>query len=141
MDGQLWSEARDALAGVAELSRLKGGEGLDLYCLNSSRYRLDLRVSRFSFLPATNNLSLTRVERKSVTSLTTLSRKVVIFAVGIFVAYSSVGQTPTGARLKQVLDIYVPKIENPALQHKPINVLVITDGVPSKSRDRVGDVE
>ncbi len=45
MDGGLWMEARDALAGVAELSRLKGGEGLDIYCLNSPKYRLDLRVS------------------------------------------------------------------------------------------------
>ncbi len=50
MDGSLWPEARDALAGVAELSRLKGGDGLDIYCLNSPQYRLDLRVSRLSFL-------------------------------------------------------------------------------------------
>ena len=64
-----------------------------------------------------------------------------ICAVCIFVPHPSTGQTATGARLKQVLDIYVPKIENPALQHKPINILVITDGVPSKSRDRVGEVE
>jgi hypothetical protein len=44
MDGRLWMEARDALAGVTELTRLKGGEGLDIYCLNSPEYRLDLRV-------------------------------------------------------------------------------------------------
>lgn len=44
MDGGLWTEARDALAGVAELSRLKGGEGLDIFCLNSPKYRVDLRV-------------------------------------------------------------------------------------------------
>lgn len=50
MDGKLWSEARDALAGVAELSRLKGGEGLDIFCLNNDEYRLDLRVCNlFSF--------------------------------------------------------------------------------------------
>lgn len=49
MDGSLWPEARDALAGVAELTRLKGGDGLDLYCLNSPQYRIDLRVSYFSF--------------------------------------------------------------------------------------------
>jgi hypothetical protein len=48
MGGTLWSEARDALAGVAELSRLKGGEGLDMYCLNSHQYRNDLRVSCLS---------------------------------------------------------------------------------------------
>ena len=48
MDGALWSEARDALADVAELSRVKGGECLDIYCLNSPKYRLDIRVSRLS---------------------------------------------------------------------------------------------
>ncbi len=45
MGGNLWFEARDALAGVAETSRLKGGEGLDIYCLNHPKFRLDLRVS------------------------------------------------------------------------------------------------
>jgi hypothetical protein len=48
MDGGLWTEARDALAGVAELSRLKGGEGLDIYCFNNQKYRLDLRVRSWS---------------------------------------------------------------------------------------------
>jgi len=47
MDESLWPEARDALAGVAELSHQKGGDGLDIYCLNSPQYRLDLHVSRF----------------------------------------------------------------------------------------------
>jgi hypothetical protein len=48
MEGPLWSEARDALAGAAELSRQKGGEGLDIYCLNGLQHRLDFRVSRYS---------------------------------------------------------------------------------------------
>lgn len=48
MDGKLWTEARDALAGVAELSRLKGGEGLDIFCLNNPTYRFNLRVSNLS---------------------------------------------------------------------------------------------
>jgi len=51
MGGALWSEARDALAGVAELSRVKGGDGLDIYCLNSHHYRNDLRVSCLSLFP------------------------------------------------------------------------------------------
>ena len=44
MDGGLWLQARDALAGVAEFSRQKGGESIDIYCLNNPKYRLDLRV-------------------------------------------------------------------------------------------------
>ena len=51
MEGALWLEARDALAGVAEFSRQKGGEGLDIYCLNSPRNRLDLRVGHMSSSP------------------------------------------------------------------------------------------
>ena len=48
MEGELWHQARDALAGVAHLSHTKGGEGLDIYCLNNPQYRLDLRVSYMS---------------------------------------------------------------------------------------------
>ena len=62
MDGSLWPEARDALAGVAELSRLKGGDGLDIYCLNSPQYRLDLRVSHLSFSLPMSKLILNQGE-------------------------------------------------------------------------------
>ena len=62
MYGPLWSEARDALAGVSELSRLKGGEGLDLYCLNSPQYMLDLRVSCLSSSPSMSKLILDQAE-------------------------------------------------------------------------------
>jgi hypothetical protein len=99
MDGRLWTEARDALAGVAELSRLKGGEGLDIFCLNSPKYRVDLR----------NEVDVSDFFNDLVPE----------------------GQTPTGDKLRQILDIYVPKIEDPSLRHKPISILVITDGVPT----------
>jgi hypothetical protein len=49
MEGELWLQARDALAGVAHLSHTKGGEGLDIYCLNNPEFRIDLRVSDLSF--------------------------------------------------------------------------------------------
>lgn len=99
MEGALWLEARDALAGVAEFSSQKGGDGLDIYCLNSPRYRLDLR-SESDIRDYFNSISPD-------------------------------GQTPLGAKLKQILDIYVPRIEDPTINHKPINILVITDGVPT----------
>jgi hypothetical protein len=99
MGGNLWSGARDALAGVAEISRQKGGEGLDIYCLNNTRYRLDLR----------NEYDVR----------------------DFFDSIIPDGQTPLGAKLKQILDIYVPRIEDFSLNHKPISILVITDGVPT----------
>jgi len=70
-----------------------------------------------------------------------LFQKVTIRAVCIYVTHASTGQTPIGRRLRQVLDIYVPKVEDPTLRHKPVSVLVITDGVPSKFLDGLGDVE
>ena len=84
---------------------------------------------------------MTRLNRQFATSLTTSPQKVVTRAVCIFVAHSSAGQTPIGARLKQILDIYVPRVEDHALRHKPISIVVITDGVPSESLDGLGDVE
>ncbi|KAH9171811.1 hypothetical protein EDB89DRAFT_2175105 [Lactarius sanguifluus] len=99
MEGALWLEARDALAGVAEFSSQKGGEGLDIYCLNSPAYRLNLR-SESDIRDYFNTISPD-------------------------------GQTPLGAKLKHILDIYVPRIEDPTINHKPINILVITDGVPT----------
>jgi len=99
MEGRLWLEARDALAGVAEFCRQRGGEGLDIYCLNNPRYRLDMR----------NELDVRE----------------------FFDSISPQGQTPLGAKLRQILDNYVPRIEDPSSDHKPINILVITDGVPT----------
>jgi len=99
MDGKLWTEAREALAGVAELSRQKGGEGLDIYCFNNPKYRVDLRGEA-----EVNNF---------------------------FNTIDPEGQTPTGARLEQILDIYVPRIESPSPNRKPVSILVITDGVPT----------
>jgi hypothetical protein len=57
MDGKLWPEARDALAGVAELTHAKGGEGIDVYCLNSLKYQLDLRVSSLLSIPLNETYS------------------------------------------------------------------------------------
>ena len=74
-----------------------------------------------------------RMKRTSVVSLTTLSQMVISAAFALpFRAHASTGQTPTGARLRQILDIYVPRVENTSVPHKPISLLVITDGVPSE---------
>jgi hypothetical protein len=99
MDGGLWLQARDALAGVVEFSRQKGGESIDIYCLNNPKYRLDLRTE----LDVRN----------------------------FFDSIAPDGQTPLGAKLRQILDIYVPRIEEPSYNHKPISILVITDGRPT----------
>ena len=42
--------------------------------------------------------------------------------------------TPTGAKLGQIIDHYLPFIERERSTHEPITILVITDGLPSKLR-------
>lgn len=42
------------------------------------------------------------------------------------------GQTPTGRKLEEIFDRYIPYLEDRRLVHKPIAIVVITDGVPSK---------
>lgn len=41
------------------------------------------------------------------------------------------GQTPTGQALEDILNKYIPFLEDGRLAHKPITIVVITDGVPS----------
>ena len=132
MEGRLWLEARDALAGVAEFCHQRGGEGLDIYCLNSPRYRLDMRVGYVALSPQTPTSLVDRMNRTSAISSTVLPHKVILFSLLALVVHITSGQTPLGAKLRQILDTYVPKIEEPSSNHKPINILVITDGVPSE---------
>ena len=89
MEGSLWLEARDALAGVAEFSRQRGGEGLDIYCLNNSKYRLDLRVSYVSSSPRTLTLLVKRTNWMSMISSIVLPHKVIIFCLLTLFAHIS----------------------------------------------------
>jgi hypothetical protein len=43
------------------------------------------------------------------------------------------GSTPTGSKLKELFDKYLPLVEAPARNSTPIVIMVITDGVPSKA--------
>ena len=141
MGGGLWIEARDALAGVAELCRLKGGEGLDIFCLNSPKYQLDLRVRSWPSCIVKGTYF-----RQTEGEVFEYFNDIVPEGYYVrpfcnFVAHATTGQTPTGYKLRQILDAYVPRIENPTLHHKPISILVITDGVPSESLDELSDLE
>ena len=79
--GGLWLQARDALAGVAEFSRQKGGEGLDIYCLNNPKYRLDFRVGHMSSLPRTTTLLVDRTNWTSAISSTVFPQKVTLLYI------------------------------------------------------------
>jgi hypothetical protein len=78
MDGGLWFQARDALAGVAESSRQNGGESIDIYCLNNPKYSLDLRVGHMSSLPRMPTLLVDRANWTSAISSTVLPQMVIL---------------------------------------------------------------
>ncbi|THH20595.1 hypothetical protein EW146_g802 [Bondarzewia mesenterica] len=99
MAGQPWNDAREALAGLAELHGKYNTDGLDIYFLNDLRCRVNLK------------------DRNSVCD--------------VFELVLPEGQTPTGKKLKEVFDIYIPRLEDRRIPYKPTIVLVVTDGVPS----------
>ena len=50
---------------------------------------------------------------------------------------SPAGQTPTGEKLSELLEMYIPRLEDKSTNHKPITIIVITDGVPSALNHRL----
>ncbi|KAG1774755.1 hypothetical protein EV702DRAFT_484134 [Suillus placidus] len=43
--------------------------------------------------------------------------------------------TPTGVRLEQLIEMYLPLIEHPSSTHEPISIIVITDGAATDGDD------
>jgi hypothetical protein len=143
MQGRLWHQARDALAAVAEASPKFDADGVDLYFLNSNRFEKNIKVrdrspsSVISFWYPSKCFIRFRPGKASFGSSTKSSQMVRCFGfttwIHILSSHKKSGGTPTGARLQQVLNEYIPKIENkPSAHVKPVNIIVITDGDPSK---------
>lgn len=100
----LWPEAKEALAGVAQLFGQHNTDGIDLYFLND-----------------TNNQSVGLKDRKEVLRL--------------FDTVVPKGQTPTGRRLRDILNTYISQLEDRTVSHKPISIVVITDGAPDDKKE------
>jgi hypothetical protein len=105
MAGTLWAEAREALAGVADLNSRFSTGGVDVYFLNNKKFGLDIKDGR-------------EVRQ-------------------LFDTVDPVGQTPTGEKLQEMFDKYIPLLEDKNLAHKPITIVVITDGVPTDDPEEV----
>ncbi|KAF8872732.1 hypothetical protein BD779DRAFT_1571940 [Infundibulicybe gibba] len=99
MAGSLWMDAREALAGVADLNCRASADGVDVYFLNDARFMTNVKDGN-QVRQIFNNLDPT-------------------------------GTTPLGEKLQQIIDKYIPLLENPQSKHKPITLIVITDGVPT----------
>ena len=140
MSGERWVDAREALAHVAEQCGKYGADGLDLYFLNDSlespglKASLSVRLSDADRLHVsldcrTAALSSAR-SRRSTRSVSAWPKD---FSSCTCSNVHLAGQTPTGTKLKEILDKYIPLVENKRVPHKPINIIVITDGAASAS--------
>jgi len=99
MEGALWADAREALAGIADLAAKYDSDGVDVYFLNDGRSAMNL----------TNGSDVRR----------------------LFNSITPRGQTPTGQALEKLFNKYIPRLEDGRLSHKPITIVVITDGEPT----------
>lgn len=100
----LWPEAKEALAGVAQLFGQHNTDGIDLYFLNNTK----------------------------IQGISLKGRKEVL---GLFDAVFPTGNTPTGARLRDILNTYISQLEDRTVSHKPISIVVITDGAPDNKKE------
>ncbi|KAI6148016.1 hypothetical protein BKA82DRAFT_4147326 [Pisolithus tinctorius] len=96
-EGNLWVQAREALAGIIDIANRYGSKGVDLHFLHGDAY-------------GENILSKLEVAK-------------------LFDEALPDGEdTPTGAKLAQLIDFYLPRVEMRETLHPPITVIVITDG-------------
>lgn len=96
-EGNLWVQAREALAGIVDIANRYGSKGVDLHFLHGDAY-------------GENILSKVEVAK-------------------LFDEALPDGEdTPTGAKLAQLIDFYLPRVESRETLHPPITVIVITDG-------------
>lgn len=123
MAGKSWKETRDVLKNIAPVCAAHDADGVDVYFLNTKNTGHDSN-SAGGFL----NIK----DAAAVTSL--------------FETVRPHAATPTGTRLQHILNPYVRGYEEALRAHggdpeetgvKPLNVIVITDGVPTDDPEAV----
>ena len=113
MAGRNWRECSSALEAITPICTTYDSDGIDLYFLNAPD------------MPVNHN----------VTEASTIHE--------IFSTVRPGGGTPTGQTLNRILKAHLKELEahtkNPtsAIQPKPMNIIVITDGVPSDDVESV----
>lgn len=114
MAGRSWRETKQALAAITPICTAHDEDGVDIYFLNNR-----------------NPMGSTAGGYTNVTTTAGVE--------AIFNRVKPLGGTPTGTRLNHILKPYLAQVEESlerqALGHeatvKPLNIIVITDGVPS----------
>lgn len=115
MAGRNWQETSDALAAIAPICTQQDTDGIDIYFLNH----------RSSWSDRDRGAYMNVVTKRAVQD--------------IFSTVRPSGGTPTGTRLSHILRPYLTELQkdrerqsqgqNPRV--KPLNIIVITDGVPT----------
>ncbi|KAK5228055.1 hypothetical protein LTR72_001938 [Exophiala xenobiotica] len=119
MAGRSWRETSAALAAIAPICTAYDADGIDIYFLNHRNPN--------SHLGGYTNITTTQAVQT------------------LFQSVRPLGGTPTGTRLNQILKPYLVEVaesmERQAHGHeasvKPLNIIVITDGVPSDDVESV----
>ena len=102
MAGRSWRETAAAISAIAPICTSHDADGIDIHFLNAADSS----------------------EYCNIKSVDDVSR--------IFRSVTPYGQTFTGKRLRDILQPYLRKLETMGPDHvKPLNIIVITDGVPS----------
>ncbi|SLM41395.1 von Willebrand factor, type A [Lasallia pustulata] len=107
MAGRSWRETAAALKSITPICTAHDADGIDIYFLNS---------------PDSS-------EYRNLTRSADVDR--------IFESVKPRGGTPTGTRLNAILKPYLRDVETRGDAVKPLNIIVITDGVPSDDVESV----
>jgi len=107
MSGSRWKETAAALAAIIPITTYYDKDGVDLYFLNHRDHPSHMNIT-----------SPDQVMR-------------------IFNQVSPQGATPTGQKLKGILKPYLDRYEKQRNTTKPLNIIVITDGVPTDDVESV----
>lgn len=127
MVGRSWREVQSALSSITPICTAHDADGVDIYFLNHR-----------SPYPASQSQGKASGGYANVKDVTAVDR--------IFTSVRPGGMTPTGTRLNHILKAYLRHYEaaveraggDPdATDVKPINVIMITDGVPSDDPESV----
>ena len=114
MAGRSWRETKQALAAITPICTAHDEDGIDIYFLNNRN-------------PRGGNTG-------GYTNVTTTAG-----VEAIFNTVRPLGGTPTGTRLNHILKPYLAQVEESLERQahgheatvKPLNIIVITDGVPT----------
>lgn len=127
MAGRSWREVQAALSSITPICTAHDADGVDIYFLNHR-----------SLASASPSQGKAAGGYTNVTGVAAVNH--------IFTTVRPGGMTPTGTRLNQILKSYLRRYEQAVEQAggdpdatdvKPINLIMITDGVPSDDPESV----